>query len=773
MYIYNNDIQCIEDKDLNLERVFLGFINLNGKSIFVTRDSYVIGMISMTYFMNNYIFSNQMGYVKEFSYINYEDDESIIKVASAFIEEKAIKSSVPILRDGKLVGEVYWSDKKAGKGCKYFNDKLEEYSNSIYLSQEVYAAKKILSKQKVVVVGSNKEKYKLLATFFQNIISIDNSDVFEEIKKADSWIIDIDNNFYSRKELFSNIRIGIDFDEFFLYLLRKIEERVLTRYLTLFKKEEKKKFILHLKKKYSCIKYSFDQEIEAQFVIDFLNEAEVPILKGHDLFKGYTISKYKRNYDEFEMIITLKFILVRYFDQLDYGRISDMFPKQVLHVYLGKNIELANEEKKSFLSANYHLNRKYSEVYEVPRVRRTFEGDAMEYVNFFNKGQSVENGIRTTLFQPEYYERTIFFVGPCVIYGTYVRDEYTIPSIIQREFNDLEIHYRMVNLGWEYDFNHILRLKRANINQDDIIVVYDFEEDAEHAYCYDISEYMKPDKNKIHWRDCYEHVNENGSALFANAIKKVLINHISLYDNNKPTSIQKKNNIYDIYKKIPMDIYIKEKYDVTINSLLECYNVLKDDSVVGAIGMNANPFTKGHEFLVDYAVDKVDLLIVFVVSEDKSDFLFADRFNMVKMGVEKYSDKVLVVPSGIIASSIYFSEYFVEDKCKANGYISFVDECLLFARHYAPHAKIRYRFVATEWDDLTTIQYNRDLKKILPCYGIEVIEIERMKKKDEMVISAREVRKLYNQGDFVNMQELVPATTLEYLKNLSRVMEGL
>lgn len=46
---------------------------------------------------------------------------------------------------------------------------------------------------------------------------------------------------------------------------------------------------------------------------------------------------------------------------------------------------------------------------------------------------------------------------------------------------------------------------------------------------------------------------------------------------------------------------------------------------VGAIVMNANPFTYGHRYLVEEALKCYDYLIVFVVEEDKSELPFDDR----------------------------------------------------------------------------------------------------------------------------------------------------
>ncbi|MCP6524949.1 adenylyltransferase/cytidyltransferase family protein, partial [Klebsiella pneumoniae] len=54
---------------------------------------------------------------------------------------------------------------------------------------------------------------------------------------------------------------------------------------------------------------------------------------------------------------------------------------------------------------------------------------------------------------------------------------------------------------------------------------------------------------------------------------------------------------------------------------------------IGAIVMNANPFTLGHRWLVEQAASQCDWLHLFVVREDASFFPFAARLEMVGAGV--------------------------------------------------------------------------------------------------------------------------------------------
>lgn len=46
---------------------------------------------------------------------------------------------------------------------------------------------------------------------------------------------------------------------------------------------------------------------------------------------------------------------------------------------------------------------------------------------------NVSNGERNTISQPEQYDKTIYFIGPCFIYGHYVEDKNTIESFCRRK----------------------------------------------------------------------------------------------------------------------------------------------------------------------------------------------------------------------------------------------------------------------------------------------------------------------------------------------------
>ncbi len=214
--------------------------------------------------------------------------------------------------------------------------------------------------------------------------------------------------------------------------------------------------------------------------------------------------------------------------------------------------------------------------------------------------------------------------------------------------------------------------------------------------------------------------------------------------------------------------------------------------------MNCNPFTLGHQYLVEYAAAKVTRLYIFVVEEDRSEFPFADRIELVRQGV-KHIPNVEVLPSGkFIISQTTFSGYFNKAELQ-DVQVDSSEDVEIFAKEIAPTLGITVRFAGEEPKDNVTRQYNETMKKILPRYGVEFCEIPRKKVSPESFItnlvreaiqsgdlgkikklvefcespdkeisvepiSASSVREALKRGDFDKIQKLVPESTLNYLR---------
>ncbi len=179
-----------------------------------------------------------------------------------------------------------------------------------------------------------------------------------------------------------------------------------------------------------------------------------------------------------------------------------------------------------------------------------------------------------------------------------------------------------------------------------------------------------------------------------------------------------------------------------------------------ALVMNCNPFTLGHQKLVEYASLNSEEVVLFVVEENESVFPFEDRIELVRKGTA-HLPNVKVVPSGkYIISSATFPTYFVKGKDALEAQTLL--DVNVFAERIAPSLGICKRFIGEEPTDGTTQAYNEALKKVLPTQGIEVEVIPRFQV-DKEVISASKVRRAITEGDFDSIKSCVPYCTYEYL----------
>ena len=203
-------------------------------------------------------------------------------------------------------------------------------------------------------------------------------------------------------------------------------------------------------------------------------------------------------------------------------------------------------------------------------------------------------------------------------------------------------------------------------------------------------------------------------------------------------------------------------------------SVPRSEGKVGACVMNCNPFTKGHRYLVETAAKQVDRLYVFVVSEDKSEFTFKERFALVRAGTADIKN-VTVLPSGdYMISQATFPTYFLKEGADAESIYAALD-LTLFAQKIAPALNITVRFVGKEPYCAVTRNYNEIMKRLLPPCGIEVREIERLGftedtggkpplPESKRAISASLVRRAILARDTETLQKLVPETTYELIR---------
>ncbi len=179
--------------------------------------------------------------------------------------------------------------------------------------------------------------------------------------------------------------------------------------------------------------------------------------------------------------------------------------------------------------------------------------------------------------------------------------------------------------------------------------------------------------------------------------------------------------------------------------------------------LNCNPFTRGHQALIEKAAQDNDSAVILVVSEDQSVFPFAVRYRLVLQGTRHLAN-VKVLPSGPYAvSQATFPGYFTKGTETVTAQTEL--DATLFAEYIAPALKGTVRYVGEEPYSATTRSYNEALLRILPQYGIKVKVMPRITV-NEQIISASKVRELIGSQSVETVKPFVPQVTYEFLQTI-------
>lgn len=198
-----------------------------------------------------------------------------------------------------------------------------------------------------------------------------------------------------------------------------------------------------------------------------------------------------------------------------------------------------------------------------------------------------------------------------------------------------------------------------------------------------------------------------------------------------------------------------------LSSYRKYLSSLRREGRNGIIVMNANPFTKGHRYLVEQAAAQVDNLYVIAVKEDLSRFPYVERLAMIKAGCSDIPNVTVCEGSDYAISSATFPTYFLKKLDDASDTQMSLD-IDLFMRHIAPALGASVRFAGSEPVDGLTRRYNEIMSGLLPTGGIDFVEIQRLEV-DGMPLSASELRKRLDEGQSENAFVLAYPSSLPYL----------
>ncbi len=789
--------------------VFNFFFLSNTKIIYVINDKNIlIGIITIKKFLECFQDENSDHINRDFLTLQEDKTDILLSKAQSMAEQYAITSAIPVVDgEGKLLYEIICCAQKKKKKNPWldFYNKFDKYIRCSNLYDELIFLRKVLIEQNITVIGTPIDFDTIFGTIFldkTNILFLDEeiTDGYQLLSSHTDLLIDLTTeNHVGRIDIYKICNNGYSWDGFWEHILFCLEHDYFNMICSAMI-ENGSFFKQYLNKYFKeiCIQTN---NLLAYWIKNWLYEnfRDIEIQLGlfrRETFKSHIIlngevgkvnwgsiagfcqqisfavqwSEIYRRMNKKVKFVNLKCESPLFLSEGERARFQDETTAEKFFVEIenGKIVNGICDLKRK--SIPYFKNVPYGISI---RQRRRFENDFNLYDDYNGDLVHIENGIRNTCGQPAQYHGTIYIVGVCTVFGWYVEDKYTIPSIIQDEINLAQKRYRVVNLGSTIPINYEKLVEKLEIFSEDLFVVLYpavIDELTKEIPIVEIGDMLTAiRKEKYPKKDIFLdlpswHCSDYGNRLYA----EVIIDKIYKFITHKSVNKVYRNNIFELFKRDYRDLnvlYDFQNYFLEVEKIKS--EIPKTALKIGCIVMNCNPFTLGHKYLINVARQQVDHLIIFVVEEDKSEVLFRDRIEMVRRGVLGMDDVSVIRSGKLIISGATFAEYFVKSHIGQDQEIHFsmVYDLNVFARYIAPELDIQYRFVGEEPLDRITAQYNRDMKRVLSSFGINVIEIGRKRMDNGEFISASKVRDALAHGNMGLAKKMLPLTTIDYMIN--------
>lgn len=335
------------------------------------------------------------------------------------------------------------------------------------------------------------------------------------------------------------------------------------------------------------------------------------------------------------------------------------------------------------------------------------------------------------------------------------------------DFYYINIPYILELSNRSYIMNEIINLFRYNLSYFTKEKLFEYKQQAD-LMCsknnipfFDITQDFNESNCENLFFD-YLHYGPEGHKIIAERLYKIIYFNDYINKVDDKDVLKLKNYKEQLYKESVLKLSYEKELNEYINNLKSEFKEYPDNA--GAIVMNCNPFTIGHQYLIEQSLRKVKHLYIFVVEENKSEYSFEERFNMIEQGT-RHLENITILKSGLfIISSITFPEYFIKESFERDvSNIDISTDILIFAKEIVPALKIKKRFVGNEPFCKITNEYNKQMKKLLPSYGIELVQIDRLENEHE-VISASRVRNLVKNKEYEKIKQIVPNYTYQVIR---------
>ena len=262
---------------------------------------------------------------------------------------------------------------------------------------------------------------------------------------------------------------------------------------------------------------------------------------------------------------------------------------------------------------------------------------------------NIVNGIRNTCYHNNNENsKKINIYGPCTVAGTFTCDSCTLESYLQLKLNAEKIEYNVINYGVsKEDFiNDFERIIDTEFRCGDIVIIISQQTtfikkifEKLNIIIYSTSSIFERPHNYGNWMLFSDgQINHNGNKALADLIFKEIRPKL---DNNIS-----RMETFKFHLEKEVDNFLLDNPDFN-SYIIDLKKMKEEKNIKGKIGyviMNCNPFTLGHRYLIEKALEIVNYLYIFILSEDVSLFPFKDRLKLVKSGLEDLKNKICVLP---------------------------------------------------------------------------------------------------------------------------------
>lgn len=332
---------------------------------------------------------------------------------------------------------------------------------------------------------------------------------------------------------------------------------------------------------------------------------------------------------------------------------------------------------------------------------------------------SCKNGFRITTGNPPVMERKIVLYGSCLVAGGYCKDNTTIASYLQKYLNDNGYQsWTVLNKGLCGPGYFCSRMFTDDLSEDDIVIICSpaewvvVEDIKKSVFIGEIIEVFLNFPSLIdNVLDCCEHCNYKVNKNIAERLYEDMCQAGDLDSDSQLKTAQRQQDYY-------IDWYIYEYF----MDYFSRYDLKREAKGVktGAFVMFCDPFTQKSRYLIEEALKSVDTLYLFIVEDAKLQFSIDDRLCMAREGVRDLLSRITVIPAG---------KYIYPNKLSRSIRQGKIDkdltewDCEIWGEVVSEQLGIQYRFITKETDNPEMEEYNATIQRILPRFGVEVIEV--------------------------------------------------